>query len=285
MLHRATTLFRSVVQQTLPWVSFQISQFRHGHDEIELELLPLLVQRDREAIDVGANIGRYTVPLSKLARHVQAFEPHPTLAHILASARMGNVTVRQAAVSDASGVVELHIPLVMGREDEGLAHISAREAPSNCRTIRVEAYKLDDFAFRDIGFVKIDVEGHELEVLQGARQLIRVQRPNLLVETDERHHAGAVGEIQSFFAERDYRGLFVRGTRLLPIEEFDSSMQDVGLLEDLGRYIPRRAIPYVNNFLFVPAENCSEDFIEAAERLLLREHVPQESSAGKEDAA
>lgn len=268
MVNRVTTFLRSAVHYTLPWVAYRLIHSRHKHDEVELELLPVFVDSAREAIDVGANVGRYMAPLAKLALHVHAFEPHPRLAHVLKSSSLRNVTVRQVAVSNVPGRVTLFIPVVDGRQDEGIAHIEENGDSPECKTILVEAITLDELASRNIGFVKIDVEGHEMSVLMGACELISEQRPTILVEAENRHHEGAVAEIFSFFAKRGYRGLFVCGTQLLPFEQFDPLMQDTDLFKKLESDAPRKSVPYVNNFLFVPSERWAEGLIEQAERQL-----------------
>ena len=233
MVNIVTTYLRSAVHYTLPWVAYRLIHTRHKHDEIELELLPVFVDPEREAIDVGANVGRYTAPLAKLARHVHAFEPHPRLAHVLKSSPLRNVEVRQVAVSSVRGCITLFIPLIDGRQAEGIAHVEENSDFPHCKTILVKTITLDELASRNIGFIKIDVEGHELSVLMGACKLISEQRPTILVEAEDRYHAGRVAEIFSFFARRGYRGLFVRGTQLLPIEQFDHLMQDTDLLKTL----------------------------------------------------
>jgi FkbM family methyltransferase len=266
--YRVTTVLRSTVHYTLPWVAYRLSHSRHRHDEIELELLPIFVDSAREAIDVGANTGRYTAPLAKIALHVHAFEPHPRLAHVPKSSSLRNVTVRQVAVSNVPGRVTLFVPVTNGRQDEGIAHIEENGDSPDCKTFPVEAITLDELASRNIGFVKIDVEGHEMSVLMGACKLISEQRPTMLVEAEDRHHVGALAEISSFFAKREYRGLFVHGAQLLPIEQFDTKMQDIELWKKLESGTPRKSIPYVNNFLFVPSERWADDLVEQAERQL-----------------
>ena len=89
----------------------------------------------------------------------------------------------------------------------------------------VATSRLDDFELGDVGFVKIDVEGHELAVLQGATDLLKAQRPTLMVEIE--HHAGRQGsldEIVEFLGEHSRTGdEFLQKGRWHPIERSGSS--------------------------------------------------------------
>src|SRR5947209_3295951 len=73
----------------------------------------------------------------------------------------------------------------------------------------------------NVGFIKIDVEGHEHSVLQGAQRTIERCRPRVLIEAEERHAPGSVRRIQAFFRRFGYRGYFVFHRQLAPIERFD----------------------------------------------------------------
>ncbi len=103
-----------------------------------------------------------------------------------------------------------------------------------------------------VGFIKVDVEGHELDVLRGAEATLRRDRPALLVESEERHRPGAVAAVHGFLGSLGYHGFMVDDGRLVSLGGFDPSRdQNVpnDRLMDLnaGHYEGR----YVNNFFFV----------------------------------
>jgi hypothetical protein len=94
--------------------------------------------------------------------------------------------------------------------------------------------------------MKIDVEGHEREVLGGCEATIRRCRPRLLIEVEQRHFGEPFADRVASIEARGYRTSFVRDGHLVPIREFD-------LVRDQDpRNIGRGR--YVNNFLFEPVE-------------------------------
>jgi hypothetical protein len=135
--------------------------------------------------------------------------------------------------------------------------LTAKDAPS--RDISVETKPLDEVYAGDVGFIKIDVEGHEHSVLQGAQQTIARCRPRVLVEVEERHGPDSVRRVHAFFRRRGYRGYFVRQRHLAPIECFDAArMQRSEDIADYAFGVPRaRFDRYINNFLFLPPEEPS----------------------------
>jgi len=249
---------RDILVDHLPRVAFLMARFNHVHDESEIELLPFLVDPERQAIDVGANIGRYTLPLSRRAAHVHAFEPHPRLAAVLRATFPSRATIYEAAASDRNGMTQLHIPLVDGREDQGIASVETGAFDDTFEgsfgSLDVRTLTLDSLSDCNIGFIKIDVEGHELSVLQGAEKLLARWRPTVLVEVEERHSPGALGRVNAFFDALNYRGFFLFDSALRPLSEFLPDMQNPLLLRVLDAGAPRKAIPYVNNFIFIPDE-------------------------------
>jgi FkbM family methyltransferase len=233
--------------------------------EREMDLLSIIVPKGREAIDVGANIGAYAFALSSLARHVLAFEPNPMVASFISRVLPKNVTVRNLAVSDTIGTLDLFVPTKEGREDTTSAHIAGSNPGGGGVHYKVHTATLDSFADRDIGFLKIDVEGHELNVLSGAQQLIAKQRPTILIEAEDRHRENAVQDVFRYFLERNYKGFFVLDNELMAIDRFEIFMQDA---DRLRKDVPRRQSAYVNNFIFVPAERCNDDLVKTLEAAL-----------------
>jgi FkbM family methyltransferase len=221
----------------------------HGN-EVEMDYLDALVDPKREAIDVGANLGRYSIRLAALVRRVWAFEPHPRLAYILRHCLPRNVAVQQAAVSNKHQDVELHVPCKNHQQIESLATVEEVSESNEFRTIRVPCLCLDDFAHQDIGFVKIDVEGHEADVIRGGLRLLQMQQPIVLVEADDHHRQGVVAEVVQLMNSADYGGIFWFRDRFFDVAEFDNSqMQDERALRP---GVPRKQCLYVNNFIFAP---------------------------------
>ncbi len=226
--------------------------------EIELRMVKHLCRPDRDAIDVGANVGTYLHAMKRHSQRVYAFEPIPWLAQSLAKKFGGKVVVENLALSQEASTAVLHIPVMDGTPVTGLSTLSddlaAKEAPY--RDISVETKPLDEVYAGDVGFIKIDVEGHEHSVLQGAQRTIARCRPRVLVEAEERHAPGSVRYVQAFFRRLGYRGYFVFQGRLAPIESFDpEKMQRSEDIADYALGMPRaRFGRYINNFLFLPAE-------------------------------
>ena len=226
--------------------------------EIEEDILPEVVDPTREAIDVGANVGQYAVALATLARRVYAFEPDEELSSFLARAAPANLEVFQEALSDHEGPRSLRVPTHAGVPSVSLAAIDDADGrpdePYELRTIH--ASTLDKLADRDIGFVKIDVEGHELAVLTGGRTLIEKQRPVVLVEVEERHTRGSLAAMKDFFGSFEYVGFFLYDGRTYALDDFTLDMQST---EEIERQVDRRQMRYVNNFFFAPSRSLAEE--------------------------
>ena len=188
MLERA---IKSALKNCFPGLWVKYVGYRRGYAEPELKLLPAVVPRHLISVDIGANIGEYTFPLSRLSSAVHAFEPAAEMASILKKIAPANVTVHELALSDKSGTTTLSTPTSNGHHAYGLSSLEQREGTCFLRAT-VKTACLDDVTLPQIGFIKIDVEGHELNVLRGAKRTISTDRPTLLVECEERHNPGGV---------------------------------------------------------------------------------------------
>lgn len=102
---------------------------------------------------------------------------------------------------------------------------------------------LDDLDIDDVGFLKVDVEGFEQEVLEGARETIARDRPVLLVEMEGRFLDHSIEEAIRRVEDRGYRGLALLRGRLMDLSAFDGERNQ--------RARTSRA-EHVNNFIFLP---------------------------------
>lgn len=248
------------LRAVLPWpaIAWCEGLYFTQFGEIELRMVRHLCRSDRDSIDVGANIGTYLHAMKRHSGCVYAFEPIPWLAQRLAKKFGQDIVVENVALSRESSVAQLHIPVIDGALVTGLSTLSDDLATGQepCRDIAVETRPLDDVYRGNVGFIKIDVEGHEHCVLEGAQRTIAHCRPRVLVEAEERHAPGSVGRIEAFFRQFGYRGYFVQERRLVPIEYFDPArMQRIEDIEDYTLGVPRaRFDRYINNFLYLPPD-------------------------------
>jgi FkbM family methyltransferase len=160
-------------------------------DAAEFEAMSHLVRPGNIALDVGANIGIYCVFLSWLcgpAGKVWAFEPVPEtywrLRETLTLNRCENVVAVEAALSDKRGSARMNL------FEPGFADLNTLGSPSAAmrswkkispvRSVEVPTRTLDEFCESEgierINFLKVDVEGFELNVFRGAQRLLREQR-------------------------------------------------------------------------------------------------------------
>jgi FkbM family methyltransferase len=200
--------------------------------------LSALVPTGKLAIDAGANVGVYSYWIARSASEVVAFEPQPRLAKRLAASGIPGVTVHNVALSDADGVAELHVPR---SSYSGIASLKELDVPAN--TVQVHLATLDSFELADVGFFKIDVEGHEEPLLHGAEESLRRSSATVYVEIEERHNPGGLARIQAWLADLGYTDVQFRQHAVMhPFAEFD-------LERDQLQQRPRTAA-YANNFIF-----------------------------------
>jgi FkbM family methyltransferase len=145
------------------------------------------------AIDIGANLGEWTLPLARAvgaSGRVLAAEPAPRNAGALEATLYANALcqaeVIRAAIGDHDGIAEFAIPIVTSAHtDTGTARIGS--ACVRREALRVPLRSLDSLAAERgldrVDLIKIDVEGHERRVLDGAASTLARHRPVLVLET------------------------------------------------------------------------------------------------------
>lgn len=161
-------------------------------------IVELLIQRARArpgtVLDVGANMGILTVALARGLpdRRILAFEPVVETARRAAATfalnRLCHVGLMIAAVGAQDG--ELAFYAAPGHSDYASAHPTETPVEIHWQESRVPCMTLDTLmqrgVFAQVGVIKIDVEGHEMDVLRGAQELIRQHCPDILFEYNYR---------------------------------------------------------------------------------------------------
>ena len=216
--------------------------------EPELALLPLLCDNNRISLDIGANAGMYTFHMLRDSKMVYAFEPNPRYTKRLVRCFPDGVIVYPIALSNVVGESELRIPLgingagTLEKENDFGGNFNNAEI----EVIKVPMKTLDEFDFKEVGFIKIDVEGYENTVLEGAVKTIAANKPAMLIEIEERHRHGAISQVKDFLSVYGYKGYFFMGGKLHPIENLNlGKHQSVENMHNM----------YINNFAFLLPEH------------------------------
>ncbi len=240
------------------WFFFKFLHYKYlsGESEI-LALRDFLPQGEKMAIDVGSSIGLYSRALAGLVPKVVSFEANPTVATFARAVAPRNVEVINIALSSAAKRATLRIPVNgRGHTIDDLATVDEKIDFGGGKFIVAEILSkpLDAYNYANCGFIKIDVEGHEEEVLEGAKNLIERCRPVLMIELEERHNPGAVDRVTRRLSQLGYGGYFLTDGKWLPIEKFRAqSDQDWQTALKTPPRFCRRA-HYICNFVFVPLE-------------------------------
>ena len=238
--------------------------------DIEARFLHQYLSRGSVVLDVGANAGAYATVFEDVVgpQCLVIFEPLPRLVSLL-RARFPASRVRPVALSDRTGRAKIRVPSIAGKAYSTRATLNDHDEPgqSGFEEVEIELETLDtavaDLALKRIDVVKIDVEGHELEVIAGARRSLERYEPVVLIEIETRHHAFPITDVFARLEECGLRGHYFDSLTMTvrPVADFDSRAQR---LEDLEA---RKFIRYPNNFWFVPPER-ERDFLDRAARFL-----------------
>lgn len=155
------------------------------YERFSLDLLDLIVADGGTAIDIGAHYGIYSLLAARKSKKVYAFEPVPENFEVLKRNIAANnlqdiIEPINKAVSDEDGTVEFNV--TWASDSAGFYEHPNAEI---IRKIKVQMAAVDHElkAVKDLSFVKIDTEGHEIHVLKGMRSTLRNNRSaKLLIE-------------------------------------------------------------------------------------------------------
>ncbi len=206
-LEQVTTFLPSTWQHELRRSFFQ-RQIRWGKfisNEKEFVLLEKFLRAGDWVLDIGGNVGHYTLRMSQLVGktgRVIAFEPVPETFAFLTSnvgaVDSSNITLLNVAVSDKAATFGINLPYFAA----GLPNYYQARLTTDSTDVTVVSLPIDAFSLpAKIRLAKIDVEGHEFEALQGMRQLIERDHPIVIVETNSKRSTDLV-ESLGYVTER-----------------------------------------------------------------------------------
>jgi FkbM family methyltransferase len=161
-------------------ISNHLKKALYEDDLHQLALKLLLDKPNGKVLDIGANLGTFCIPLAQKIPQLNfhAFEPQRIVSYQLGANviinSLDNVFINSNALSDKYDVLNPIMPDYSVEGNIGAFSIDAEvrkndyECSSRGVIQEIVTYPLDDFVFTDVKLIKIDVEGHELEVLKGA---------------------------------------------------------------------------------------------------------------------
>ncbi len=221
-------------------MQLRFRRYRRRKEAEEIRFMQSLPLSGQTVIDIGANKGVYSYWLSRAVGpggRVIAFEPQPELERhlqdVMAAFSLSNVELVTRALSVQPGDTPLY------RRCAGAGDASFEAMPGS-EAITVPCTTLDEFAtesgLEKVAYIKCDVEGHELAVMQGAEQMLKNASPVLQVECH--HREAGQGELFDFLSGLGYEGFFLQDGQRIPCREFN-------------RYPCRKATTDHRNYLFV----------------------------------
>ena len=196
--------------------------------EPEISLIKDLIEPETDSIDIGVYRGVHSYEMSKYSKIIHSFEPNPVIYKDLKKTLpliIDNLKLYNYALSDKNITKNLRIPIRNLKANKlnyeefyemGKATIHEENKFENYENFKVECKILDDFKFNNsISFIKIDVEGHEISVLNGAKIIIKRFKPNLLIEIEERHSKRNVKDTINFVCSFGYNSYVFKENKLI----------------------------------------------------------------------
>lgn len=235
---------------------YRALRYRYKIDPAEINFIIKNLKPGDIAVDIGSHKGGYLFWMVKQvgqAGKVYAFEPQKKLFNYLKSIvktkKYANVFLENKGLSDSSGRVEFHIPVTSSGSSPG-ARIGELNEELPTKVQSIDVVTLDNFFLKKgiiPTLIKIDVEGHEKEVLTGGLELLKKHKPKIIMECENRHlKSGDVFDVFKLLIDLGYEGSFFENKELKPLAGFKiETQQKTGE----GRFWESDG--YVNNFVFV----------------------------------
>lgn len=186
-------------------VSLDVSVDNPTYEQRHRDTILKYIPNTNTFVDVGANLGIWSISMSSIFKNIIAFEPSPRNRECLEENLKNRGEIRPFAVSNVEGVAYFSDAV----KNCGDSKLVNPEASTKRKQYQVDLVKLDNQNITDCSLIKIDVQGHELQVVQGAEQLITEQQPWVIFEINE-----DIDEICNFFESKNYEMIINKSKRV-----------------------------------------------------------------------
>lgn len=179
--------------------------------------------KGKVAIDVGAAVGHISYFLRDYYKEVWAFEAVPHVYEQLKHMeQIGNIHPMNIAVSNFNGTGTIYI------DHKRLSNSGFQDLVGG-PTVEVRTVKLDSYmqGINNIGFLKVDVEGTEFDVLRGAEGIIDATHPTLMVEIYEPYSYYPLSAIFQFLMDKGYRAGYYSHPELVEVHSVEDGVTAV----------------------------------------------------------
>lgn len=149
-------------------------------------------------LDIGANVGQWTKPLSVSYERVIALEPDPRACAQLEQNLPENVWVIRKAAWSTAGLRTLNT-FASTRHGSIVRESADQQTGPRQGDLQVETVTVDSLNPEGVDFIKIDTEGAEYEILKGAMQTLKRFRPRLLIEVHSKENGELIPQFLSSF--------------------------------------------------------------------------------------
>lgn len=231
--------------------------FLERNVEPELIWIKNTLPQNAVFIDIGANIGTFLFYLESklLSQNIFAFEPNLKLFTRLERI-FPEIDIYPVALSNKNGTAEFKIPIIKGKKINSCGTLQTDFLEKNEQKKLIENVEVMTFdhwceskKLPKIDFIKIDVEGNEMETLYGAKKSIQQYKPLLMVEMEQRHHLRKLPDLVAEIEDWGYTAHFLNRSTfaLQPIDK------EFYIRQNLSK--PANREEKINNIIFFPTPN------------------------------
>jgi FkbM family methyltransferase len=241
--------------------SFYTQRLKAGpYQKQNLIHLRELCPNPRKILDIGMNIGMNTWEYATFAQEVHGFEPVPGTYQVALDnialnknhqdpslgwwknpdkswaslAVTGAINTYNVALGPVPGSVEMHIKKNDGHNrvaNDNYTKLNGKPVKVNTgyQRVQVPQHTLDSYNFTDVDIIKIDVEGYELQVLEGAVNTIAQNRPIVQIECVEiqpRAFGKTINDLMDYFTSKNYVITLADGTIMPKKFQYAKKMMD-----------------------------------------------------------
>jgi len=194
----------------------QLCFLKLNSKEIEFTLLDIFLKKGDTFIDVGSNIGRYSLKASKLVKNtgnVFSFEPCKDIFFILCKlielGNYKNIITFNLLLSDKAGKVHFK-PIKTGSNKLLFVNTYTKSKIINSKNKNNYSVNLDSFDFNNIKLIKIDTEGNEYNILTGSQKTLKKSKPIIIIENNK-----FISKIRKLLTSFNYKEIKIQNSRNL----------------------------------------------------------------------